>query len=56
MSKLLPHLLKVCVLTEVSSKLDWNDILPNDDELCTQLYMDRLGHGINGMAVTIPRR
>lgn len=55
-SRLLPHVLRVCVLAEISSKFDWDSLLPNDDELCTQLYMDRLGHGVNGVAVTRPKR
>lgn len=46
------HVLKVCVFCEIQRKFCIRDTIYNVDEICDQLYMDRLGHGINGTAVT----
>lgn len=48
----MPHELKVCVLSTVCHLLHLKDV---QDELCDQLYMDRLGHGINGVVVARSR-
>lgn len=42
------HDLAVCRLVEYQQRLDWRDVIFNADELCTQIYMDVLGHGFNG--------
>lgn len=54
------HALRVCVFAESSmiSRIDTDELLYMEiiDLLCEQLYFDRLGHGINGVRVTRPRR
>lgn len=40
-----------CVFSEIQTRFRFTDY-KHIEEMCEQLYMDRLGHWINGVAVT----